>query len=64
MANKGSEYHVGFQKLLDGGGTKKNYGGNQSKKSGTRSCDTPKSEGYGKYQGTVSGGTKHKNFGD
>lgn len=54
MSDKG--YHVGFQKLLDGGGASKDYEGIDFPK-GTRAADTPRFDD--KWQGKVKGKTKH-----
>lgn len=54
-----SDYHVGFQKMLDGGGAKEKYDGQRNMKSGTRKGDTPKFAGYGEFQGTTKGATTH-----
>ena len=54
---KSNEYHVGWEKLLDGGGAKKSYGGGFNKKSGT--WKNPGGKLESEWQGKVKGGTKH-----
>lgn len=53
---KSSEYHVSFEKLLKGGGSKEKYGG-MDMKSGTKK--TFKARDYDEWQGKVKGGIKH-----
>lgn len=43
--------------LLKNPGT--DFGGGFNTKSGTRSADTPKEDGYGKWQGKTKGGITH-----
>ena len=50
----GSEQSVSRQKLQDGGGAKKSYGGGFNTKSGTSSTKFSTS-----WQGTTKGATKH-----
>ena len=54
---KDGQYHVGWQKLLDGGGAKSSYGHTKSTESGTRKAVGGVVES--KWQGTVKGKTVH-----
>lgn len=54
---KSDEYHPGFQKLVDGGGSKSKYDGDRNMSSGTRAAHDGKLES--KWQGSVKGKTKH-----
>lgn len=53
---KSDEYHQSSQKLIDGGGAKKDYDGISYGRS-TRAADSPSTED--KWQGKVKGRTKH-----
>lgn len=56
---KSSEYHVSFQKLIDGGGTKDSYGGVLSHTSGKTKKGESTEQGYREFQGTVKGKITH-----
>lgn len=53
----GGEHHVGFAKLLSGGGAKKNYDG-ISMSGGKKAAEGGKLES--RWQGTTKGKTTHK----
>ena len=54
---KSNEYHPGFQKLLDSGGSKSTYPDGLNKESGSHK--TSKARDYEEWQGTTKGDTKH-----
>lgn len=54
---KSDEYRVAFQKILDDGGAKGNYGGVLKHESGSHK--TSKARDYDEWQGTVKGAIKH-----
>ncbi len=54
---KSDEYHVAWQKLLDGGGDKSSYGGGLKMESTHKK--TSSGEAYEQDQGTVKGKTTH-----
>ena len=61
---KDGEYHPGFQKLVDGGGSKSKYAGERNMSSGTRKADfktAPHSTArqIDDWTGTTKGATKH-----
>ena len=56
---KGNEYHVAWQKLLDGGGVKSDYKGVLKHEGGKTKHAKSTEQGYREFQCKVKGATKH-----